>query len=452
MRRGLISLRMYLTVTAMLIAAGLLLIQPQANSAAAVAPQGKGGTVKPVPTPTSAPKKVTTKKGAPPSRVNTKPDEAAATERTYWESIRSSTDPEDFRAYLKRYPNGVYADLANNRIKALEAPKTQPAPTPIPTPIPTPEASFEWTKSERDLPATVRLEFHRRQLSFSVPSGWTRSHAEEGGTYLQVNFRAPDSPQTNISIQFYREGIAHTLRNGSAEIFFFNEKKLIEDRRNLYASQRVSARLTDTEIINHSTGRWHTFTADVLDVSVLESLVPRLEAVYPDDVWEKPQPPPPSEKDWYPNSIKTGSLGSFNRTRHSYAIRQAGGDFLVVLYTAPIAQFDEKMLPSVMATLKMSGGKLDVRLESSDPSVGSSGLSKYEPEIVVDGERKTATRLESPARVEYPVNAGKHHVTVRAKEHKSFEKDVFVLGWGDDVVLHVKLERIGGSTSGAKPD
>jgi hypothetical protein len=451
MRRGLISFRIYLTVAVILIAAGLFFVQPQANSGAStVAPQGKGGTVKPVPTPTPVPKKVTPKKSTTSGRGNTnqtaksKEDEAVATERTYWETIRSSTDPEDFRAYLKRYPNGVYADLANNRIRALEAAKTQPAPTPIPTPVPTPEPSFEWTKSERDLPATVRLEFHKRQLSFSVPSGWTRSHAEEGGFYLQINFRAPDSPQTNISIQFYQYGIAHSLRNGSAEIWS-NEKQILDDRRNRYASQNVSAKLTDTEVINHSTGRWHTFTADVLDVSVLESLVPRLEVVYPDDLWQKKP-----GYDFY--DLKTGSIGAFNRTRHSYAIRGAGGDFLVMLYTAPIAQFDDKLLPSVMATLKMSGGKLDVRLASSDPSVGSSGLSKYEPEIVVDGERKTGTRLENPARVEYPVNAGKHHVTVRAKEHKTFEKDVFVLGWGDDVFLPVKLERIAGSASGAKPN
>jgi hypothetical protein len=51
-------------------------------------------------------------------------------ERTYWTSIERSTDPADFEAYLKRYPGGSYADLAENRLKALggQSPKvTAPA-------------------------------------------------------------------------------------------------------------------------------------------------------------------------------------------------------------------------------------------------------------------------------------------------------------------------------------
>ncbi|HKZ81252.1 MAG TPA: caspase family protein [Pyrinomonadaceae bacterium] len=39
----------------------------------------------------------------------------AAFELTYWETIKNSTDPEDFRSYLQRYPNGQFADLARRR-------------------------------------------------------------------------------------------------------------------------------------------------------------------------------------------------------------------------------------------------------------------------------------------------------------------------------------------------
>jgi hypothetical protein len=438
----------------MMFAAALLLIQPQTNGATATAMQGKGGTIKPVPTPTPAPRKVTPKKTAPTStRVNTRPnqsakskeDEAAATERTYWETIRNSTDPEDFRAYLKKYPAGQFADLANNRIRALEAAaKPQPSPTPSPTPAPAPEPAYEWTKSERDLLASVRLEWREGyNLSFSVPSGWTRTERKEGTHYLQINFRSPDSPQTNISIQIYSHGISHYLRDGYSEIVL-NEERLVDSRRNLYASQTISAKLTDTEGVTHTTGRWHTFTADLLDVRALERLVPTLDAVYPDDVWgEKDYSR--SFRDYSFYKLKTGSLHAFNRTRHSYAIREAdygygNACYLVLLYTAPIEQFDEKLLPSVMATLKMPG-TIKVQPASSDSSVS---LSKYEPEIMIDGERKG----EDYKRV--PISAGKHHVTVRAKEHKPFEKDVFIAGW-EDLNLEVKLERTVSGTGGAKP-
>jgi len=39
----------------------------------------------------------------------------AAFELTFWETIKDSTDPEDFKAYLDKYPQGQFADLARRR-------------------------------------------------------------------------------------------------------------------------------------------------------------------------------------------------------------------------------------------------------------------------------------------------------------------------------------------------
>jgi hypothetical protein len=206
---------MYLTVAVMLIAAVLLFIQPEAKSiAAAVTPQGKGGTVKPVPTPTPAPKKGTPKKGAPASRVNPKPNQSsqskedeAATERTYWETIRNSTDPEDFRAYLKSYPNGVYADLANNRIKALEAAKTQPLPTATPTPAATPEPVASPTATPtpqtaapvtQPAPPHTSLKVGQAAPDFTLPS--TATGADGRG----LRFKLSDfKGKKNVVLAFY---------------------------------------------------------------------------------------------------------------------------------------------------------------------------------------------------------------------------------------------------------
>ena len=43
----------------------------------------------------------------------------ASMETTFWNSIKDGTDRSDFEAYLKRYPNGHFASLAQNRIAAL---------------------------------------------------------------------------------------------------------------------------------------------------------------------------------------------------------------------------------------------------------------------------------------------------------------------------------------------
>lgn len=40
-------------------------------------------------------------------------------ETVFWESIRDSGDPADFRAYLAEWPNGAYAPLARNRLALL---------------------------------------------------------------------------------------------------------------------------------------------------------------------------------------------------------------------------------------------------------------------------------------------------------------------------------------------
>jgi hypothetical protein len=48
--------------------------------------------------------------------------DALRVEMVFWESIRSSTDPADFRAYLEQYPQGRFAPLARNRLAALGHP------------------------------------------------------------------------------------------------------------------------------------------------------------------------------------------------------------------------------------------------------------------------------------------------------------------------------------------
>jgi caspase domain-containing protein len=43
-----------------------------------------------------------------------------AVEREYWETIRNSTDTQDYRNYLQTYPNGAYATIARTKIKQIE--------------------------------------------------------------------------------------------------------------------------------------------------------------------------------------------------------------------------------------------------------------------------------------------------------------------------------------------
>lgn len=55
-------------------------------------------------------------------------------ESQYWGSVSQSSDPEDFRAYLEQYPQGQFAGLARNRIRALQPGATFAAAPPAPAP------------------------------------------------------------------------------------------------------------------------------------------------------------------------------------------------------------------------------------------------------------------------------------------------------------------------------
>jgi tetratricopeptide (TPR) repeat protein len=61
---------------------------------------------------------------ASPQRQTSHPDAAqtqnTAFELSFWESIKNSADPEEFAAYLRKYPDGQFVELARIRMRALE--------------------------------------------------------------------------------------------------------------------------------------------------------------------------------------------------------------------------------------------------------------------------------------------------------------------------------------------
>lgn len=52
-------------------------------------------------------------------KVDTRSPSEITTEEAYWRTIRTSVVLEDFRSYLRRFPNGLFADLARSRVEAL---------------------------------------------------------------------------------------------------------------------------------------------------------------------------------------------------------------------------------------------------------------------------------------------------------------------------------------------
>ncbi|HXI24874.1 MAG TPA: caspase family protein, partial [Pyrinomonadaceae bacterium] len=55
---------------------------------------------------------------APSNSGSDKSSDPNAIELSYWETIKSSIDPESFRKYLEKYPNGQFAGLAKRRMES----------------------------------------------------------------------------------------------------------------------------------------------------------------------------------------------------------------------------------------------------------------------------------------------------------------------------------------------
>ena len=55
------------------------------------------------------------------------PPALAAQENLFWQSIMNSTNPADFEAYLARFPNGVFIELAQNRLAAMPGASGSPS-------------------------------------------------------------------------------------------------------------------------------------------------------------------------------------------------------------------------------------------------------------------------------------------------------------------------------------
>ena len=121
----------------------------------------------------------------------------ATIELAFWNSIKDSTDPADFDAYLKRYPTGSFAGLARNRVEsatrsqlAVNIPPTvkspaQPAPPAEPAQpeqVSTPEAPK--TNIALRAPDSARIRAARHAPH--VGDSWTYQFIDERHNVTQA--------------------------------------------------------------------------------------------------------------------------------------------------------------------------------------------------------------------------------------------------------------------------
>jgi uncharacterized caspase-like protein len=68
--------------------------------------------------------------GEPVIRAINGPNPQVDLDALFWESVRSSKNPKDFGAYLLKFPQGMFAEIARNRLAELNVPPLAPAADP----------------------------------------------------------------------------------------------------------------------------------------------------------------------------------------------------------------------------------------------------------------------------------------------------------------------------------
>jgi hypothetical protein len=144
--------------------------------------------------------------------------EQAAVELAFWDTIKSSTDPDDFDAYLRKFPNGEFADIARRRLQKKTAGALAASNAASPTnntarpTAPTGEAEIEQAVAALPALGSGRIDLGRFGESFVTTSiiGQCRLKFEERDlwnskarfkpTVAQVGIFLPDINITSIGV------------------------------------------------------------------------------------------------------------------------------------------------------------------------------------------------------------------------------------------------------------
>jgi len=125
-------------------AVGIWLAKPHFTLEPQPAAPVQSAAVQPIPAPVPAPAPAVQPAlgaaGAPPQTGNAmapaaSPD-AAGLEVAFWNSIKDQKNPQLFEAYLKRYPNGAFADIARITLDGLKTAALTPPPQQIDDSVP----------------------------------------------------------------------------------------------------------------------------------------------------------------------------------------------------------------------------------------------------------------------------------------------------------------------------
>ncbi|MEK7815467.1 MAG: SUMF1/EgtB/PvdO family nonheme iron enzyme [Pseudomonadota bacterium] len=116
----------------------------------------------------------------------------AAIELAYWESIKDSTSADDYKSYLKKYPNGQFTDLAKRRAMSPPKPATTAVASIAPTAATKPEPS----------PGTVAGKVWKEPVT-GMEFVWIPKGCYQMGSPASESGRGPNEHQHQACVEGY---------------------------------------------------------------------------------------------------------------------------------------------------------------------------------------------------------------------------------------------------------
>ncbi|AMO24825.1 hypothetical protein GCM10027034_08110 [Ramlibacter solisilvae] len=125
-------------------------------------------------------------------------------ELVYWKDIKDSTDPEEFEAFLEKFPAGIYADLARRRLRKLNGGNTSTDQTVLTGTT----AAQGGTNGAQDLEATLLLSTGTAaQSSAPDPTAAPASHPEPEASGTPVMLAEPAREASSLATEEQKEPI-----------------------------------------------------------------------------------------------------------------------------------------------------------------------------------------------------------------------------------------------------
>ncbi|MDQ7246835.1 SUMF1/EgtB/PvdO family nonheme iron enzyme [Dongia sedimenti] len=167
----------------------------------------------------------------------------AAMDQMFWDSIKDSSDPADFKAYIAKFPKGTFVELADNRLQVLRKapPEAQPTQTAAVTEPSQPKSLSEDAPAAQLTPPSSNLKpgtvfrdckdcpemvvIPAGSFMMGSPDGEAGRASDEGPQHKETIPRAIAFSKFEVTLEQYKRFMDATGRDPGAMCWYYRDEE-----------------------------------------------------------------------------------------------------------------------------------------------------------------------------------------------------------------------------------